>query len=691
LSQKTGNLPTIARGLINRQLDPNQPFSRQRGGVVLAKEATTSRFTDIICPFHADDKGSEFLIKYESGVVCFRCKICGTFTMAPLDDPVIDVPTLGSTVEEFEVKEDGPLVVFDKPSPYADARDRSRVRKVLDKARKSIEDGMSKRFPEPHVIYLPEGAGKSRLALELARYGRSERIIFACKSWKQVFEKFESFKETLASQGKSAVVALSAEGRLLKRFGVKYQRESSAGFRVGKIRVEETIREIQAAHPHLSRKFVRLSFHILGGDAERLLDLVERVENDEADREPEGIADDELKCFDPDVTDASPVIVFTTIARLRLLQSIKEFVPKKWLIWIDDPDIDEFLDIKPVKARSEASKCKPKTRIIDGTRYDLRNTDHRLVEALRWHHCIYTTTEKMTLRLMENAFRWVNIRFHVHGKRELLYNGNITLLGTSAVRKSRDAVVPLIVRRLAKEGFQTTLIAEGIPADFNHSTSKGRNDLDESDIIVEISQPHRDQVKTICDQLSVEFDKDRDIIAKELMLDKLHQAVGRNSGYRHKGFECVVLADAKAHEYLRKNCGYSLDNENSVIIDRTQKMLRSERRTTETASPLVQKIEERINNFPRYVEQSRQIRSDFNDVVKRFEDPGRRDDYIVRLLHALTSYAGTDVLPSSGTVQPNSTTEKFTEFANWVLDQVLPENRERIVSEYRSDREKQKI
>jgi hypothetical protein len=121
--------------------------------------------------------------------------------------------------------------------------------------------------------------------------------------------------------------------------------------------------------------------------------------------------------------------------------------------------------------------------------------------------------------------------FLVHDNMDKIASGNITILGTKMVRKRFDGMIPLIVRRLNKMKYRPILIADGLSTDLNHSNNKGRNDLDKANVLVELSMPHPSQVRTICDTLNLPFDKHRKQIATEIMLDRMHQAIGRNSGY----------------------------------------------------------------------------------------------------------------------------------------------------------------
>ena len=124
------------------------------------------------------------------------------------------------------------------------------------------------------------------------------------------------------------------------------------------------------------------------------------------------------------------------------------------------------------------------------------------------------------------------------------------------------------------------------------------------------------------------------------MLDRMHQAIGRNSGYRYKGCECVVLVDKNVHKHIVEDTRYKIDRNNSVQIDRMASMGRKDTRTKDTASPLVQEVEHLLNNLNEYVSDFRSIKPDIQYVMGSIEDNSDRVKYIIRLLAALSKLSG---------------------------------------------------
>jgi hypothetical protein len=255
-----------------------------------------------------------------------------------------------------------------------------------------------------------------------------------------------------------------------------------------------------------------------------------------------------------------------------------------------------------------------------------------------------------------------------------IVGGTITILGTYMVWKKYDGVIPLLVRRLNKEKHKTRLIADGLSSEFNHSNNKGRNDIDETNILVELSIPHPVHVRTICDALDISFGGNRNEVTRSIMLDRMHQAIGRNSGYRYKGYQCVVLVDKQVHRYMIQDTRYMIDRDNSVIIDRTQKMGRKDTRIGKNVSPIVQAVEHLLNNLDTYVSDKRKVKPDINYVLESIKDNSNRLTYITRLLTSLKEMSGVRFGTDQSDWKPvNRVQENYLDIGNWILETWVPE------------------
>jgi hypothetical protein len=116
-----------------------------------------------------------------------------------------------------------------------------------------------------------------------------------------------------------------------------------------------------------------------------------------------------------------------------------------------------------------------------------------------------------------------------------------------------------------------------------------------------------------------------------------------------------------------------IDRENSVLIDRTQKMGKKETRTGNTVSPIVQKVEYLLNNLDTYISDKRKVKPDIKYVLESINDNSDRLTYIIRLLTSLSELSGVRF----GTDQPdrkpdNQVQENYLEIGKWILETWVP-------------------
>lgn len=640
----------------SQHLEPNQLLRTQLGDVRVRDVLT--RVEGVWCPFHDDHNGSEFVKRIpESGDVFLFCRKCDKTFWMRRDFSYLDAEVSGD-----------PLIVVDQPSRlalFADASDRQRVNDQLRKIGTAITRARVPPSPNrpvsypTHLVYLPEGTGKSGLAFDLAVQG--QKILFACKSLAQVFEKYEWFckrAEQLAVERAeqrqipgalgeeyappmeapiNVQLFLSKGAKAVRRFGVDVVRlPKEHPFDPGKIDDEASILAFREANPKLSEELIRLIWHFCKPDRLRFGTELIPVATDDGEM-------DDLEAGSQKFNTAD--IIVTTFAQARLLRVRNQFLPFEWTIWFDDPDVSDFADIEPYDPEvwgdfdeDELAEKGIVTRIATGQKYFKRDPGQSLGSAVSRHRCVYTTTEQVTLRAAKKITDRRNEYTLVHDGMEGVSGGKITLLGTNKVYASYDGIIPLMVRRLVKEGHSVRLIADGLGQSLNHSNSKGKNDLAASNLVIEISQPHPDKVKTICDAIGEDFYTERHNMTRELVLDQLHQALGRNSGYRYQGKECVCLVPAKLHQAVLDKVRYAYDERNSVQIDRLSTMGRGDKRTQGEASSLVLAIEHFLNNFDLYVQDKRKVIPDVDYVLGGITDEADRSLYAARLLHALTTF-----------------------------------------------------
>jgi hypothetical protein len=568
--------------------------------------------------------------------------------------------------------------IFDFDVAYDDASDRSQVNEQLKEIQKEIESDDGFKFvPEnkdthvkqfknyaSHIIYMPEGTGKSRLVIDIAKKGR--KIIFACKSWEQAESKFKEYSKAGDEYGFKVDIVRSKDAKARKRFNTKVVRSPQRGpYKPGHIEDDASLDEFIKNNPDLSEEFIRLSWAFFTTDELSF----ESIPFRQLDENMEEVGDLLAPMFDKDTR-----IIVTSFEQLRIHRLKNILIPSDWTIWFDDPDINDVIDIDPYDLEKwkelSGEKLATDTKVIGGKHYFKRDSRQSLGYPLAKYQCIYTTTEGITKQAVELMLRRRKEHFLVHDKMNHIFGGNITILGTSKVRKRFDGMIPAISRRLFKMDFDNTLIADGLAARWNHSNNKGRNNLSGENLLIELSIPHDFQVKTVCDALDLDYGTNKREVRKQIMLDRLHQAIGRNSGYRYNGKECVVLVDMMFHKDIVKETRYLIDDKNSVLIDRTAQMSRLDSRLSDTARPMVIQLDSLLNNIDAYVNDFRKCKFDIKFVLNNLFDSKKQHGLVVRVLVSLCSYAEIDLENEDDDENPLQS--KYRELANWILNTWIP-------------------
>ena len=710
----------------DQYLEPHQILQTKNGSICVSD--VTGRISNVLCPFHADTKPSEFIKKVEdTGNIFLFCSTCNKkYYMRRYDSKSIAVKNSqaqnsvdsNSSITPNVDNTPGKLSEYDRlrhffgddyareveyHERFIDAEDRTRVLKQLSKIKRKIDndrgfmpEGGFKMY-ESHIVYMPEGAGKSRLVLDLAKEGN--KIIFACKSWEQIEEKYREYQSAGEKGGFNVKVVRSKDAKARKRFGSKFVRgDSPKPFTAGPILEEETIELFIKNNPELTPEFIRLSWQFFSPDQWAF----EAIQHPEFNEEGDVVCED----LTTPLEDNNTRIILTSFEQLRIHKLRNVSIPNDWIIWFDDPDTSDVIDIElydeerwgklpedRIKDPMEALKKNiPIGPILDKKDYCyfMREYEQSLGYNLRFYKCIYTTTEVVTKKALSVLMLRRQEEYQVHDEMDDISGGVITILGTGKVRKKYDGIIPLITRRLDKKKYKVRLIADGLSSTFNHSNNKGRNDLNETNILVELSIPHPHEVRTICDAIDMSFGKDQNKVEHLIMLDRMHQAIGRNSGYRYKGCECVVLVDIRAHKYIVDQTRYKIDRDNSVPIDRMMSMGRKDTRTKDTASPLVQEVEHLLNNINEYVSDFRLIKPDIKYVMGSIEDNSEREKYIIRLLTSLGKLSGVRFDSDQTNEEPeNGVREKYLNIGNWILETWVPENkRDYVIQKVYEDEEK---
>lgn len=675
--------------LSTEHLEPDQILQTEIGPIVVSE--ITGKINGVLCPFHNDKKGTEFVRKVEgTGNIFLYCRSCqkNYYMRRESFTPELNITEkaklharISNHDRMYTIDE---LLEFPEEIIYTDSSDRNRAIKQLKDIKEQInkDEGYKSSSIHPvytdlhlrkyksHILYMPEGSGKSQLVVDMAKEG--QKIIFACKSWSQVESKYNEYLRIGIKEGFNVRIIRSKEAKSRKRFGSKTIRQQQKHpFSSSRILDEESIDEFIKNNPDLSEEYVRLCWLFFSSDRMSF----EYIPHPEI-YEDGTIGNDEIT---PPVSDNNTRIILTTFEQLRIHRLKNIDIPKDWIIWFDDPDVVDVVDIEPYGTDKwnelPEDQLHSKTKEINGRRYFKRNPQQSLGYSLKEHKCIYTTTEIITRQAIELMMRKRDEKYVAYDHMDHISGGMITVLGTSKVRKRFDGIIPLLARRLTKKKYPTILIADGLSSELNHSNNKGRNDLSKINLLVELSIPHPIQVRTICDSLELPFKENRRDITQSIMLDRLHQAIGRNSGYRWKGYQCVALVDSGVHRNIVEKTRYKIDSENSVQIDRTKTMSRMERKTSDSASPIVKEIETTLNNLDQYITDNRIVKHDINFVISSIKDNQKKLDYIVRLLVSLSQLSGVVINKEFEQSKELPLKQKgYWELMVWIMDTHVTDN-----------------
>ena len=228
------------------------------------------------------------------------------------------------------------------------------------------------------------------------------------------------------------VLSKGAKGQL--RFQVEAVRHPDRdGYKMGKIDDEASIRAFKDANPQLSEEFIRLTSPLSAHPINWIsCPQPHPILNEEGELEEAISGSEKFRTAD---------IIVTTFAQARLLQLRNQHLPRDWTVWFDDPDVSDvhvgtFSPTIPSdmeKFQKDQQREAGRARQASGQKYFARDSRQSLGAAVRRHRCVYTTTEKVTLRAAEKLVKDRGERVVVHDMMEGVTGGKITLLGTNKV------------------------------------------------------------------------------------------------------------------------------------------------------------------------------------------------------------------------------------------------------------------
>ena len=549
----------------------DQTFRLTNGAVVTVADLPLGDTTNMYCPFHSDGMGSNTssnIRKHSEHSASHTCFACGsgeavtrimerdrfddssplTFKNKKGEEKSLKVKTQKKTVVEVKA-EHGPLLEYDVVDEPVVPFNREERAALLKK--KCLND-----LPKRTLLYAFEGFGKSHLATMLV-IQKQETILFCCNSNEQVAEQATSFakfrfnevaRNEINSDGQ--VFKVEHESRLL------VQRIVSVAFRLEKEYKFEVVRG-KPQHPWDSEAVDKTA------SIKKM--VAQRPDMAECEAEAEELWN-ELSPEQPDYKNHD--IIVTTQSRVNSWgrrqmdeDNYRRFIDDDVIIVFDDPEQHSFKRLVNVDGWDMNT-------LIDGElleveehgnkRYFVRPSQFTVGYGLAYNRMIFTTTELITSHLIESTFETVYKPALM--PEEKMRAGNITMMKTNMVAASRDGFIPVMVERVKKEtGRDIEYFADGQGNIFNLTNSKGQNQFKAMDTVVEISQPTPIEAIDVCNELGWEHNC-LEFVKTIMAVDKMNQAIGRNSGYRfsdgEQATQCVVLCDPSMFDTVLKSTRY---------------------------------------------------------------------------------------------------------------------------------------
>ena len=563
---KTGEIATIKTSEQGKSIKRSRLYLEPKDTIRTATnqwitvEDIDRHISDVYCPFHADKSPGAFVNKSVGGNIYLHCHKCGTAYLRRERDET-------TATESLRV-----AVVADKATSTAGDEVSDVVEEPYDRARREkllIKGCIQGWEAGSLLLYAFEGFGKSRLCPLLAqvdRLGLDDRvtrrhqlpgkkrvcIVFATKTNKQAVEQAEGFRTQVIPNGSG-----SSTG--------------SASLRVqlitGRVHNLKEIFGVDAVTDDGSHPWD-------AGDVNHKKTLVVIKEKLDCDTERAKEIWDQAAADDPDFDNHE--IIVTTHERVRAWGRIQDqsswksrdkiiieskILPDGTIIFIDDPGRSDFMLLAPyeenyVKARIEG---KPLEQVqIGDFRYFVRPNLFHLDSGLYNAKIIFTTTEMITRKLIEKNFPDIYVPVLMPPNK--MNAGDIAIISTRNVHASRDGLMLALVHALERDGLPVKLIADGMGAQWNHQTNKGVNSFD-SDILIEVSFPTPAETTLLANEIYGSTDNLR-VMQLAIVLDKMHQAIGRVGGYRFSDKpeasrnRCVVLCDPKMRDALVQQTRY---------------------------------------------------------------------------------------------------------------------------------------
>jgi hypothetical protein len=481
-----------------------------------------------------------------------------------------------------------PDFVFDEPL-VVEAFDRKKRETLLRKGYKAWLLGNKPNM----MLYAFEGFGKSRV-VNILRDDKKQ-VVFGCSSNAQVIEQ----RDRYIAEG-YRVQAITGRVFNLQQMGLsKYivLSDPTSPWDEGTVNESRTVKKLVGS----------------GYSQEQAKDIWAASAGEEPD----------FQNYDVILTTHARILVWGrsqsspwTGKKDFVVEDSKRIIPKETIVILDDVNAPDFMWLKDFNNNFVNKKVDGKTlqtKDVDKRIYFIKPVGLRLGYGID-NKIIFTTTEMLTNHLIDRAFDIFEPELMPAQK---MIAGNISLFKTSMTSAKQDGLLLPMFERIKKEGFEFNAIGDGLGLDLNHSNNKGQNCFQDKDLVVEISQTLHNTIILILNELG--WSSSHAFAVQQILaLDKLHQAIGRNSGYRWADKpeadkkSVVVLCDTKLFKGILEHSRYYIEHHEDLDAFEYRKF------RTRPKNCLADCVAWYIQNYSQYVtsQGSRSYIKDCEDAVK---------------------------------------------------------------------------
>lgn len=390
-----------------------------------------------------------------------------------------------------------------------------------------------------HLIFGRPGQGKSRIATQLAQDGRC--VIFASASNEQAEEQFNNWSYPHKE------LVLSRPYRLKRDHGLD-------------VVLFPPDDPFEAPEPDETATFDRMVDQGVAKDLKHAQEIWKAL----------GTAEQ-----GPPLQEGT--IIFTTFERARIWGRAGYLKPKansdpvrtkcirRTVLFVDDVDRESISDYRYIDSDVQAwinrehAKTNRRFETVTTSRgngYLVRPRYKLLLQGYERLPVLFTTVEWRARMVLERLYP-DKLRVHDLSPDDNAkdYRTDLYLFGTTLVRAKYHALFHLLREVWRRLGIDWLWVGDGVCAQENHYTIRGKNRYREEDTIVKVSQPHLDATDKAMLDLWLE-DGNQNVAAAFAMLDQLNQGAGRNQGERFNGKRCVAFVDPQYLKILDEYCGY---------------------------------------------------------------------------------------------------------------------------------------